>query len=166
MNQLNQDIDFYKILSILSPFVSASLAGILTYYFTLKAKKFDILYQNKIPAFKEIAGTLVDFKKFCWGRTAYFHRNEFSPYYEENVGTLEHRIKISDSSEYNSIFLSADCKQEIDNLLSEMSGLCNAEISLVSGNEMPGVEDEYERIALTTEKCIKKLYDDLNLKHS
>lgn len=166
MCHINQDIDFYKILSILSPFVSASLAGILTYYFTLKTKKFDILYQNKIPAFKEIAATLVDFKKFCWGRTAYFQGNEFSPYYEDSVGTLEHRTKIAETSEFNSIFLSPDCKQSIDNLLNEMSGLCNAEIAIVSGDTMPGVEKEYERIALTTENCINKLYNDLNLKHT
>ncbi|MBG6188416.1 hypothetical protein [Flavobacterium sp. CAN_S2] len=46
-----------------------------------------------------------------------------------------------------------------------MSGLCNAEISLASNNELPQVEKEYERIAKITEKLISILYADLNLKN-
>lgn len=159
------DTDFYKILSILSPFVSAFLAGLLTYYFTLKTKKFDILYQNKIPAFKETVSKLVDLKKFCLGRIAYFQGNEFSPYFQDTAGALHHRTEISNIYELNAIFLSSDSKKVIDNLLNEMSGLCNAEIAMTSGDTLSGVEKEYDRILKLTENCISTLYTDLNLKN-
>ncbi|MBG6188417.1 hypothetical protein [Flavobacterium sp. CAN_S2] len=90
------DIDFFKFLAVISPFVSAFLTGLLTYYFTLKTKKFDILYQNKIPAFKEITSELIELKKFCLGRVAYFQGNEVSPYWEENLGVLAHRTSITE----------------------------------------------------------------------
>ena len=158
------EIDLFKILAIISPFVSAFLAGLLTYYFTLKTKKFDILYQNKIPAFKEITLKLIELKKFCLGRIAYFQGNEVSPYWEENLGALEHRTSITEIFEINSIFLSKSSKNSIESLINEMGGLCNAEISLASNDELPGVEKEYERIAKISEKTINILYSDLNLK--
>ncbi|RKS03196.1 hypothetical protein [Flavobacterium sp. 102] len=158
------EIDFFKVLAVVSPFISAFLAGLLTYYFTLKTKKFDILYQNKIPAFKEIALKLIELKKFCLGRSAYYQGNEFSPYWEENLGALEHRTAVAEIFEINSIFLSKSSKKSIENLISEMSGLCNAEISIAGTNEISGVEKEYERIAKITEETINILYSDLNLK--
>jgi hypothetical protein len=164
MVNTTNEIDFYKFLAVISPFVSAFLAGLLTYYFTLKTKKFDILYQNKIPAFKEITSELIKLKKFCVGRVAYFQGNEFSPYWEENLGALAYRTSITEIFENNSIFLSKSSKKSIESLINEMSGLCNAEIILASNDELPEVEKEYERIAKMTEKLITILYSDLNLK--
>ena len=164
MSNIINEIDFYKTLAVISPFVSAFLAGFTTYYFTLKTKKFDILYQNKIPAFKEITSKLSELKKFCLGRSAYFQGNEFSPYWEENLGALEHRTSIAEVFENNYIFLSKSSKESIENLINTMSGLCNAEISLAGDNDLPGVEKEYERIAEITEKTINILYSELNLK--
>jgi hypothetical protein len=157
-------LEFYKVLSIASPFISALLASLLTYYFTLKTKRFDILYENKIPAFKEISIKLIEFKKFCNGRVAYFIGNEYSPYYEANAGTLHHRTEIAQVSEFNSIFLSTESRSLIEDLLNQMSGLCNAEVAILSGDQMPGIEKEYERLSKLTENCISKLYSDLNLK--
>jgi hypothetical protein len=158
-------MDFYKILSIASPFVSAFLAGLLTYYFTLKTKKFDILYQNKIPAFKEMVSKLIGFKKFCNGRIAYFIGNEYSPYYEEGLGTLEHRSQIAESYDLNSIFLCEKSRVELDNLIDNMGILANVEASIASGNIIGrGIEEEYERVVELIDTCIDTLYKDLNLK--
>jgi hypothetical protein len=156
-------MDYYKLLSIVSPFVSAFLASLFTYFFTLRTKRFDILYQNKIPAFKEITSKLIDLKKFCIGRVAYFSGNEYSPYYEENVGALHHRTEIANITDLNSVFFSTKSRNTIDNLLNELSGLCNAEASIVSGNEMLRAENEYERISRVIEKCIETLYSELNI---
>ena len=56
-------MDYYKILAIVSPFISAFLAGVLSYYFTIKSKRFDILYQHKLPVFKEMSAKLIEFRK-------------------------------------------------------------------------------------------------------
>ena len=157
-------MDYYKLLAIISPLASVFLAGLFAYVFSLRAKKFDILYENKIPAFKEITFKLTNLKKFCDGRVAYFIASEYSPYYESNVGILQHRIEIANTVDINSIFISPKSRKSIDNLLSEMGSLANAEQSIISGNDMIGIEDEYERINLLTENCIAVLYKDLNLK--
>jgi hypothetical protein len=165
MSNIVSETDFYKTLAVISPFASAIMAGLITYFFTLKTKKFDILYENKIPAFKEIVSKLNDLKKFCLGRNAYIEGNEFSPYWEENIGALEQRTSVAEVFENNSIFLSKSSKKSIENLINEMSGLCNAEISLASNDDLLGIEKEYERIAEITEKTINILYSDLNLKN-
>lgn len=156
-------MDFYKVLSIISPFISAFLAGFLTYSFTLKSKRFDILYQNKIPAFKEIVAKLISFKTFCLGRSAYYEGNEYSPYYEREIGAFNHRDEIVRTVELNSIFLSANSRKVINDLLNQMSGLFSAEIALAGGQDIPGIEKEYGRFAALTENCIVRLYNELNL---
>jgi hypothetical protein len=125
------------------------------------------VYQNKIPAFKEITATLIEFKKFCVGRIAYFEGNEYSPFYNENIGTLAHRTKIANASENNSIFLSQDSRNSIDNLINTMSILCSAEIVMITTDyheRANGIKEEYDRLQKMTGNCIDILYKDLNLK--
>lgn len=42
-------------IAVISPFVSAILTAFLTFKFTSRSKALDILYHNRVPAFKEIA---------------------------------------------------------------------------------------------------------------
>lgn len=154
---------FYKVLAVGSPFIAAFLAALLTYYFTLRTKRFDILYQNKVPAFKDVTAKLIDFKKFCIGRMAFLKGNEFSPYYEENVGSLHHRTEIAHIVDANAIFFSREVRDTLENLTAQLSGLSNAELVIVSGGDLPGIDKEYERLIILTEECINRLYNDLNL---
>lgn len=43
---------YFKIASILSPFMAAALTGAIAYYVGKKGKKWDILYANKVPTLK------------------------------------------------------------------------------------------------------------------
>ena len=150
-------------MAVASPFVSALLAAFLTYQSTLKTKKFDILYANKIPAFKEVMSSLTAFKIFCEGRVAYFQGNEFSPYYQEGVGGLAHRTEITTTIDLNSVFISDSSKAKINELLGKLSLLCTAELSLVSGQEIPGIETLYKDLGTLAKDCIAELYNELNL---
>jgi hypothetical protein len=154
------EIDF-RLLAIISPFVSATLAGFLSYYFSMRTKRFDILYQNKIPAFKEVVSKLVEYKKYCLGRIAFLNGHETSPYWEKDAASLIHRVEIASVFDVNSIFVSPKSKKSIQNLLDEMGSICSAEIS---NDLMPGIEKDYERISIVVESCIDTLYSDLNLK--
>lgn len=158
-----EDLDFFKIASIVSPFISAFLAGLITFRYTIKQKKFDLLYANKIPAFKEVVSTLINFKKFCLGRIAYFEGNEFSPYYEENLGALSHRILISETLDANTVFVSKSSRTKINELVNELSLLCNAEIVLAQGKDFPEVKDGYEKMLEKSEDCIQYLFKELNI---
>jgi hypothetical protein len=66
---------------------------------------------------------LIGFKNFCNGRIAYLIGNEYSPYFEEGSGTLEHRSQIAESYDLNSIFLCEKSRNEITHLINKMSSL-------------------------------------------
>jgi len=155
-----------QIIAIISPFVSAALTAFLTFQFTSKSKRLDILYQNKVPAFKEIAANIISFKNFCEGRVAYFQANEFHPFYTDSLGTLEHRTKIASSLEANVVFVSKDARTVVSDFLIQMSGLCNAELAMSGGdNDMQPIS-EYQRMSTLGDSAVEILYNELNLPNS
>ena len=156
-------MDIFKIATLVSPFVSASLVGLLTYYFTIKTKKFNVLYLNKLTAFKEITNKLTGFKNFCNGRIAFLQGNEFAPFYEKNIGTLYYRTEIANISELNSIFLSKKGQQVIEDLINRMSTLCTAELAIVQNDKELNIIGLYENLLNQTENCIRNLYLEINL---
>ena len=155
-----------QIIAIISPFVSAALTAFLTFQFTSQSKRLDILYQNKVPAFKEIAANIISFKNFCEGRVAYFQANEFHPFYTDSLGTLEHRTKIASSLEANVVFVSKAARTVVSDFLNQMSGLCNAELAMSGGdNDMQPIS-EYQRMSTLGDSAVEILYNELNLPNS
>ena len=152
-----------QIIAIISPFVSATLTAFLTFKFTSRSKGLDILYQNKVPAFKQIASNLISFKNFCEGRVAYFQANEFHPFYTDSLGTLEHRTKIASSLEVNIIFVSKNSRIVVSDFINQMSGLCNAELAIAGGDNDTEPISEYERMATLADSAVEVLYTELNL---
>lgn len=157
-------MDYYKLIAIISPFLAAGLTGWITYNITMKGKRFDLLYQSKIPAFKELSVKLTNYKNFCLGRVAFFEGNEYSPYWEEGTGTLHHRTEIAEVASMNSIYFSPKVKESINNLLNEMAGLCGMEVQIVLKNEVSDLKDAYFNMYQQAEACINALYKELNLK--
>src|SRR6266498_5065097 len=111
-----------EIISIISPFVSATLTAFITYRFTVQSKRFDILYANKMPAFKDVASKIVAFKNFCNGRVAFLQANVYAAFFEKGLDTLNHRAEIAQSLESNSIFLSEASRSLISDLVNQISG--------------------------------------------
>lgn len=159
-------LEIFKYLAILSPFVAAFIAARLTYFFSLKSKKFDILYANKIPAFKNINEVLTEYKIFCLGRVAFFEGNELSPYWTEDVGAFEFRRKITKVYENNSIFISQKNRKVIEEFINNLSLLCNMEIHLVDEviDESIDLKKSYFNSYIEVEKIIEIFYKELNLK--
>jgi len=157
-------MDFYKLLAIISPFLSAGLTSFITYMVTMKGKRFDLLHQSKIPAFKELSASLIAYKNYCLGQVAIYQGNEFSPYDGDGGGTLHHRTEIARVASFNAIYFSKQTRDSIDELLNTMSGLCNAELYLAAGQEMGDLSESYFGMFERTDKCIDKLYRELNFK--
>jgi hypothetical protein len=154
----------YQILTLCIPLLSALIVGVLTYKFAIRSKKFDLLYASKIPAFKDIAVKLTNYKTFCRGRVAYYQGNEFSPNYVAGVGALSHRIEITTVTDLNSIFLSKSNRESIRTLLNNISILCNIELHIAEGKDVAtDYSNVYEAAALQVEALIDILYQDLNL---
>jgi hypothetical protein len=151
-----------QIIAIVSPFVSSILTAFITFKFTSRSKAIDILYQNKIPAFKTIAGNISSFKNLCEGRIANFQGNEVHPYYTDFVGVLEYRNKIAGSLEVNVAFISKTSRLVISDLLNQMGGLCNAELAMAGGDSIEPIS-EYERMANLADCALEVLYQELNL---
>jgi hypothetical protein len=157
-------MDIYKILAIISPFCSAGLTGLITYRFTKRGKKFDLLYQFKVPAFKELSDKLSEYKNFCMGCVAFDEGNEYSPYWEDGAGTFHHRTEIANAMSINSIYFSPEIKTNITNLLNQMAGHCGIEAQIILGEHVElNLTDSYLIISQQAYDCIDKLYSELNL---
>lgn len=160
-----------EIIAVISPFISAGLTGYLTYFFHWKAKRIDILYDNKIPAFKKIYSEVLVFKSFCEGRVAYLDGNEFSPFYESEVGAFEIRRRIAQSFSENSIFFSEQSTKKVSTLLNDMSILCNLEIHMADPESVDAeskmqnlnYRSAYENMIFKSQKVIRFLYEEINL---
>lgn len=150
-------LDFYKTAAIISPFFTAILTSIITYYSNVKAKKNDLHYQNRIGECKLILGKLVEYKIFCFGRIAYLNGNEVSPYWEEETGTVVHRTEVAKAVDLNSFYLSKISKTCLENLLSNMSVLCNIEIKIALGERNENIEGSYTIMVDEIENCIKTI---------
>jgi len=154
----------YQIISLSTPILSVAIVGVTTYLFAIKSKKFDLLYASKIPAFKEIAKTLTEYRSFCLGRVAYYLANEASPYYNDRIGAFAHRLKIITVTDLNAIFLSKSNRDDIFNLIGSISTICSIELRIASkSGDTNDYTDVYLKSAKKTEALIEKLYKDLNL---
>jgi len=150
-------------LAIFSPFVSVALGSLITYFFTIRGKRYDLLYQSKIPAFKEMSLELTAFRNYCLGKVASYEGNEFSPYLEEGKGTLTHRTDIAMAIANNGIFFRPTSRETVEQLMDEMSMLCNIEVGLAAGNDCGDLTDNYRKMAEKTSRAIEILYKELNL---
>ena len=161
IKSMDNDIIF-KILAIVSPFVS----GVITYILTQRVKKSEYLYQNRIPAFKEILLTLIKIKKYAIGKIALSKGAEFSPYYDEEGSSLMLRTELANVGDTNEVFLTDKSKSLIANVDSQLGIFCNAELS-ASGRSSSEDDDmyniNYDSLLDVVENCIRGLYSEVGL---
>jgi hypothetical protein len=155
--------EIIAMISIISAFTSATLVTYFNYRFGVRTKKLDILYTNRLSAFKEVSKKLVSFKNFCTGKIAYERGNEFSSFYVEGFGALHHRTAIAESLASNAIFLSKGSRAIVTDLLNQMSGLCNGEAILASEPNDLDLENEYKRMESLSESAVEELYNELGV---
>lgn len=155
-------MDFFKALAIISPFISAAIAGVISYLVMISGKRYDFMYQSKIPAFKDLSLSLINYKNYCLGKVANYEGNEFSPYFELEGSTLQHRTVIAQVASLNTIYFSDSTRKLIDELMNSMSSLCNAELHIASGQEFEDLESSYYSMSEKVELCITALYKELN----
>jgi hypothetical protein len=151
----------YQFFTLFLPLASASVVGYLTYRFAIKSKKFDILYQHKVPAFKEVTYKLINYKAYCLGRITHLTGNPVSPYYDDELNAMHYHGEVAKAVDLNIIFLSESNKLIINQLLYKMEGISTSEIDF--GRDQMMV-DWLNEIVEEIEKVINVLYTDLNLK--
>lgn len=157
-------MNLFQFFTLLIPIAAAIGVGVITYFYAIKSKKFDLLYASKIPAFKEIAAKLTDFRSSCLGRVAEYSGTDFSPY-SCTGSALTHRTDIVIAVDANIIFLSRSSRQEIMKLLNKMGVLCNLELRLAANpDDIKDYREIYQQFGDDTEKLIELLYNELNLK--
>lgn len=150
----------FKILAIVSPFIS----GAITYILTQRAKKSEYLYQNRIPAFKEVLPILIKIKKYAIGKIALSRGAEFSPYYDEDGSSLMLRTELANIGDNNEVFLTDKSKKLIADVDSQIGIFCNAELSY-HGNKAndPTWDIDYTPLLDVVDKCISGLYKEVGL---
>ena len=155
----------FKILAVVSPFAASGI----TYLLTLRSKKNEYLYQNRLPAFKEVANVLINIRKYCVGKMADASGAEFSPYYNENGSGLMFRTELADVRQLNEIFLTDRSKALLDKVDTQLNLLCHAELSFfgaVTREEgLTDIGNGYSVLLEVVEGCLKSLYKEVGLPH-
>lgn len=156
-------MDFFKIFVVIAPFISAGLASFLTYVFGTRAKRKEYLYQNRIESFKQIAIKISELKKYCLSKVACYEGNEFSPFYDLEGSGLMHRSSISDTVEFNQIFLTNKSQKALTDLMNQLSFICNVELSIASGNDDLNNSSVYEATLKQADICLTVIYKELGI---
>jgi hypothetical protein len=151
----------FKVLAVVSPFVS----GYVTYWLTNRSKKSELLYQHRMPAFKEVVGVLVKIRQYAEGKIALERGAEFSPYFDEAGSALSLRTDLANASAVNEIFLTDKSKRLIQEVDSQLGVFYNAEI-WITGRPIEEAEPriaDYLPLHNVVERCLKGLYKEMDL---
>jgi hypothetical protein len=149
-----------QIIASIISFASACLVAGLTYRFAIQSKKVDILYQHKVPAFKAVVAALIDYKEYCLGRITDITSDTTSPYYDNQLGAVHYHGKFASEYAINSVFFSKNDRVLIEELLSKMAGISNAEISFGRDQMMVAW---LQNTIIEIDNLIQVLYKDLKL---
>lgn len=152
---------FFRVASVVGPIVSGLIVGALTHLLALRSKKFDLLYQHKVNAFKELNEVLIELKRYFIAKEAEGTGNEFAP--EAEGSMLEHREKLYNVTALHGIFLGDESKKALDSLQMQISHFLNLELYAAMGtNEDIANPKAYEGWADRVDNVIRVLYNDLN----
>jgi len=153
----------FKILAVVSPFAASGI----TYLLTLRSKKNEYLYQNRLPAFKEIASVLIRIRKYCAGKIADEMGAEFAPRFDENGSGLMFVSELADARQLNEIFLTDKSKSLLDAVDTQLNLLCHAEMSFFSASTreegITYIGNAYSLLFEVVEGCLKGLYKEVGL---
>jgi hypothetical protein len=162
--------------TLLLSFVPALLAGliasVITYLFTMRMKKFEILFHERVPAFKEILHKLNSLRRYC---EAYAAQGDFTPrprdLSEEDRGSaLIHRLRLRDAVAENYVFLPRASIESLENVDRALNLLCHIEIEGLIKKQIDQrneanteLHEHYYGVAEIVDKCIEDLYKQLSL---
>lgn len=164
-----------EIYNLLSPFIAAFVASLITYLFTVRAKKHEALITQKLQAFKAIQKQLSLFKDYYFARLGEIQGNEFAPMVkdlpeEARKSPLIQRQALSTVLADNSIFLSKESRKCLDSLDGSLNLLCNLEMyaatetwALMKNLQNIDAKYAYEQILFQIDECIEKMYRELKL---
>lgn len=167
---LKEIFELFKILMpYISPFIAAFIASWLTYYFTLRSKRADLLFQHRIDAFKKVAKKLSNIKKQFIFNITQMQGIEIGPdesFLEDgkNKATRIHTIDLISIQEENQIFLTDKSRKYLETLVNNLMHICGMELGI---NENPDLKESYIKAYNVRieeiDKCLKILFSELKI---
>ena len=152
--------------------LSALVACFITYKFTIRSKKHDIILQERILAFKTIHKELVFLSRYCHAIVASRKGNEFAPRLEDlsedvKKSALTHWTYLQEIVDENLIFLPSRSKKLIDEIFFCLSILSNIELQLAYSDPPEEVvisaPEAYENAIDKIDLCLENLFNELKL---
>lgn len=131
--------------------LAALMASIATHYFTVRSKRLDILYSERLPAYKAAQSALVSLKKYCRACKHEMLANELAPQIpdlkpDDKNTALQHRIALTHALDDHGIFLSPSSRRAIEAVIgSGLDSICIFEL-----NEADDSGEEYYHKLLTS----------------
>lgn len=151
--------ELFKWLAIISPIASGVIVGIVTNILANRSKRIEMLYQHKIPAFKDIHQILIRYRSYLQINA---YNNEFIEV-PETTGSVETINLLDTSFGLNGIYFNKKSKKALLKLIGQINNMCNYQI-LVLQEEFKDTKLPYEATIEEIDKVIEVLYKDLNLK--
>jgi len=164
------NIDAAMVYKIVSPFIAGLMASGVTYYFTLRMKTREIILVERLKAFKLLHQKIASLKKYCTVRELERDGSEFAPTVaclskDDQNSILGHRTEIWSLVEENGIFLSKRSQKAIQALDSQLSLLCNMELSLAESTPLNEIVDSasdgYKVGRQAAEECLDALFAEI-----
>jgi hypothetical protein len=152
----------FKVLAVVSPFAS----GFITYLLTLKSKRKEYQYQNRLPAFKEVQTVLVKIRKECMGKIAFAKGTEFAPYFSNDGSPSDLRTNLADVRQLNEVFFSSKSKALLDDVDNHLGLMCNAELyrfAAPTREESDKRTPDYEPLLDSVETCLAGMYKEVGI---
>jgi len=152
--------ELFKWLAIVSPIVSGILVGLVSNALANRSKRIEMLYQHKIPAFKEIHKILTDYKFELESR---IYNSEFLESNPDAKGAVETVSSLNNAYIRNSIYFNKKSRDAIMDLVAKIHNMCNLQILFLQ-KEFKDESLPYVEMTIDINKVIEILYKDLNLR--
>jgi hypothetical protein len=154
-----KSVDIFKWLAIFSPIFSGIIGGIISHLLSNRSKRLDILYQHKIPAFKEMHKILVEYKLSV---DRLVHVSEFLDDTQRTTSINTVNL-LNDSFELNGLYFNKKSRQMILSLIGDIHNMCSFELAVLQ-DDYKHTTLPYGNMVVIIDKVIEQLYSDINLK--
>ncbi|HIC8755749.1 hypothetical protein [Elizabethkingia anophelis] len=149
-----------EILKLIIPVIAVLLGSYMTYSFTVRSRRDELLFSKKVEAYVLLASMLQEIKNNCEGEICEIRGIEGSPY-KNTKGLLKLSSELTNIKVNIIFFLSYNVKHSIDNFLQKLYDGNNIAI-MHQLDSIPEVNDDVyiETLNSIVKRC-KLIQDDM-----
>lgn len=156
----------WKLAAVLSPFLSAGIAGWIAYTAGRKKSKADAFLNRRLDALEKIHVCLVKLRSYVENRINELHGNEYAPHPEKDKDINSYVFPLWEARDHEDLFLTKNEREklnEVDDamgMVRSMERICNSDPESEQESKESAIK-LYSNISKTTTSAINTLYSEL-----